>query len=59
MKNFRAVQEQSRARQFLVQEADKQRIADIFERVCEARQNLIVRPLELARHPHFDNVRFS
>jgi uncharacterized protein YlbG (UPF0298 family) len=41
--NFIAIREQSRARQFLVQEVDKQNIADIFERVNEARQNLIVR----------------
>jgi hypothetical protein len=41
--NFIAIQEQSRARHFLVQEVDKQNIADIFERVNEARQNLIVR----------------
>jgi uncharacterized protein YlbG (UPF0298 family) len=41
--NFIAIQEQSKARQFLVQEVDKQNIADIFERVNEARQNLIVR----------------
>jgi uncharacterized protein YlbG (UPF0298 family) len=41
--NFQAIQKQSSARQFLVQEVDKQNIADIFERVNEARQNLIVR----------------
>jgi hypothetical protein len=37
------IQEQSAARQFLVQEDDKQRIADIFERIIEAREQLVVR----------------
>lgn len=37
------IQEQSAARQFLVQEDDKQRIADIFERVTEAREQVVVR----------------
>jgi hypothetical protein len=51
LESFFAIQEHSKVHHFLVQETDKQRIADIFERVYEARQNLIVRPLELARRP--------
>jgi hypothetical protein len=42
---FYAIKEQSKPRQFLVQDDDKQNIVNIFERVNEARQNMIVRAL--------------
>jgi hypothetical protein len=45
--NFYAIKEQSKPRQFLVQDDDKQNIVNIFERVNEARQNMIVRVLAL------------
>jgi hypothetical protein len=42
LKAFDAIKEQSKTRQFLVQEDDKQKLVNIFERVNEARQNMIV-----------------
>jgi hypothetical protein len=47
LKAFYAIKEQSKPRQFLVQDDDKQNLVNIFERVNEARQNMIVRVLAL------------
>jgi hypothetical protein len=44
--NFETIQDQSRLHNFLVQEEDKQKIVEIFERVKEARQNMIVSAFE-------------
>jgi hypothetical protein len=47
LKGFNAIKEQSKTCQFLLQEDDKQNLVNIFERVNEARQNMIVRALAL------------
>jgi hypothetical protein len=56
---FYAIKEQSKARQFLVQDDDKQNIVNIFESVNEARQNMIVRVLAMLWQAKANRARFS
>jgi hypothetical protein len=44
LEKLRHLKEQSRFRKFAIQEDDKKRIAEIFERINEARLRLGVRP---------------
>jgi len=44
LEKLRDLEEQSRFRKFAIQEDDKKRIAEIFERINEARLRLGVRP---------------
>jgi hypothetical protein len=46
LKAFYAIREQSTTRRFLLQEEEKQKIVDIFQRVKEARLNMMVGTLD-------------
>jgi hypothetical protein len=57
--HFYAIKNQPKTRQFLAQEDDKQNIVNIFERVNEARRNMIVGALKWLWLAKLDISHFS